>query len=70
MVVPARLIKDTHQLRQRLPMPRMRAVSACADIGCIGFRDSKRRSQSGDRNRRESRANGSDKDIFAGLKWR
>jgi hypothetical protein len=34
-------------------MPRMRAVSACADVRCIGFRDSKRRCDRADRDRRQ-----------------
>ena len=40
-------------LARMLPVPRMRAVSACADVRCIGFRDSERRCDRADRDGRQ-----------------
>jgi len=47
-------------------MPWMGTVSARADVGGIGFGDSKRRSQSRDRNSRQLRLNLPDICIFIG----
>ncbi len=50
-------------------MPRMRTVSACADVGSLEDRDSERRSQGRDRDPHQPRLNLPDIGIFIGPIW-
>jgi hypothetical protein len=54
---------------KRLPVPRMEAASARADVGGVGFRNFERRSQSRDWHPCEPRVNLCEIDVFGEPSW-